>query len=609
MITQFTVEGFKLLRTKPIPLSRVTTIVGPNNGGKSSLLQALMAWQLALQTWVKRRKYDPATPQKLTAKKRPGIRLNLEELTFVEVGTSHELWPDLVVFEAANKPALIKVLVEGIANSTAWKCGMEFQFSDEKSVNVRPSAVREAGDILIPQAALDEVIVLNSAIHGTLPLSELLLQRDGVDFMVQTGQVNRALRSMLYYLDCGPESETSGDEPSAGWQELAADIRSMFGVEIERPKRLPNSQIEVSYRNPSRRAGERLRPAMNLNTSGSGFLQMLQLLTLFYSRRNKATLVLLDEPEAHLESIRQQDLYCLLSERAEKLGVQIIMASHSEQFMEEAVQFDRPPDRPQHLLAAVMGEVRTLGSQDERKLARQAVCDIPIVDYYETQRRPRWLYVEDKSDLDLLRAWATILKHERALQFLNTTDSTANHHYLKTNHVKDAFRHFKGLRFLFPEARGVVLTDKIDRVPDGSDPLPHLMWPRREIENYLLVWPAIERAFLNEATRNGDDKWVAENPGELFVQTKAKELRELMTTEFLVAAALTDPTHPDLFNKKGSDEVLVPFFKKAFGKYGIYNSLPKDEFHRIAAGMRPEEVHADVRLMLDRLADALTSID
>jgi hypothetical protein len=56
---------------------------------------------------------------------------------------------------------------------------------------------------------------------------------------------------------------------------------------------------------------------MNLNTAGSGFLQMLQLLTLFYSRRGKATLFLLDEPEAHLESIRQQDLYRLLAERAE----------------------------------------------------------------------------------------------------------------------------------------------------------------------------------------------------------------------------------------------------------------------------------------------------
>lgn len=605
MITQFTVEGFKLLRTKPVTLSRVTTIVGPNNGGKTSLLQALMAWQLALQTWVKRRKYDPSTPQKLTAKKRPGIRLNLEELTFVEVGSSHELWPDLVVFEGANKPALIKVLVEGVANSIPWKCGMEFQFSDEKSVNVRPSASREAGDILIPQAALDEVIVLNSAIHGTLPLTELLLQRDGVDFMVQTGQVNRALRSMLYYLDCGPDNETPGEKPSAGWEELAADIRSMFGVEIERPTRLPNSQIEVSYRNQPRKPSERSRPAMNLNTAGSGFLQMLQLLTLFYSRKNKATLFLLDEPEAHLESIRQQDLYRLLSERAEKLEVQIIMASHSEQFMEEAVKFDRPPDRPQHLLAVIMGEVRTLGSQDERKLAKHAVCDIPIIDYYETQRRPIWLYVEDKSDIDLLRAWATVLQHDKALLFLNATNSIANHHYLKSNQAKDAFRHFKGLRFLFLETRGAVLTDRTERVPDANDPIRHLMWHRREIENYLLVWPAIERAFLSEAARNGNGKWTDENPGELFAQTSARELRELMTSEFLVAAALTDDAHTDLLNKKGSDDVLVPFFKKAFSKHQIYNSLPKDEFHRIAEQMRPEEVHQDVRTMLDQLAEAL----
>ena len=71
---------------------------------------------------------------------------------------------------------------------------------------------------------------------------------------------------------------------------------------------------------------------------------------------------------------------------------------------------------------------------------------------------------------------------------------------------------------------------------------------------------------------------------------------------------MTDATHPDLLNKKASDEVLVPFFKKAFANHQIYNSLPKDEFHRIAEQMRPEEVHQDVRTMLDRLADALVSV-
>ena len=600
MITKFTVEGFKLLKTKAVPFSRVTTIVGPNNGGKTSLLQALMAWQLGLQTWAKRRKYNPAAPEKLKAKTRPGVRLNLEELTFVEVGTSHELWTDLLVYEGANKPALIKVLVEGVSNSATWKCGIEFQFSDEKSVNVRPSATNEEGNILIPQAALDEVVVLNSAIHGTLPLSELLLQRDGVDFMIQTGQVNRALRSMLYYLDCGLQSEAPDLlEPSAGWKALANDIRAMFGVEIERPKRLPNSQIEVAYRNQGHDRNGKQRQPMNLNTAGSGFLQMLQLLTLFYSRQGRATLFLLDEPEAHLESIRQQDLYRLLAERAEGLGIQIVMASHSEQFMEEAIQFDQPPDRPQQLLIAIDGTVQALVSQQQRKLAKQAICDIPIVDYYDTKRRGLWLYVEDKSDIDLLRAWAKVLKHDSALKLFETINPTSNHHYLKTDNPAGAFRHFQGIQFLFSSVKGVALTDRDGRTPASNDPLPHFIWPRREIENYLLVWPAIERAFFSEAARNG--KWQDNNPGELFSQTHAKELRDLMTSEFLVPAALVDAKHPDLLNKKASDEILVPFFKKAFAKYDIYNSLPKDEFHRIAEQMLPEEIHQDVRDMLDKI--------
>ena len=109
MITQVTIEGFKLLRGKPVPLSRVTTIVGPNNGGKTSFLQALLVWQLALQTWVKRRKYDPVHPENLGAKERKGIGLPLEDFTFMEVATTYELWPDLAVSAGKDKPSLIDI--------------------------------------------------------------------------------------------------------------------------------------------------------------------------------------------------------------------------------------------------------------------------------------------------------------------------------------------------------------------------------------------------------------------------------------------------------------------------------------------------------------------
>lgn len=607
MITQVTIEGFKLLREKPVTLSRVTTIVGPNNGGKTSFLQALLVWQLALQTWVKRRKYDPVHPANLGAKERKGIALPLEDFTFMEVATTYELWPDLVVSAGKDKPSLIAIRVDGVTASVEWSCAMYVKFRDARTVLVGPADVSEDDNLVrIPPEALKEVIVSSRAIHGSLPTTEMLLQREGVDFNVQIGEANRALRSMLYWLDCGT-AEMPGEQPSLAWQELTDDILKMFDVELQRPSRLPNSAIEVTYRNrravESRKAKASACPVMNLNTAGSGFLQILQLLALFHSRRGKATLFLLDEPEAHLESIRQQDLYRLFAERSGALGFQVVMASHSEQFMEEGMRLTLPRTEKQNLLMLVEGEVHALPHQQAQRLARKAIADIPAVDYYATAQRPCWLYVEDRSDIDILREWARVLDHRNALDILDAVKTQANHHYLKSNVPVLAFRHFEGLRFVHPQVKGVVVTDRIDKEQNPDTPLVQLQWPRREIENYLLVWDVIERVFWAEAAKQKN--WPVENNLELFRGKHAKELRLLFTERYLVAAALSDDTHPDLLNKKASDEILEPFFKEAFARFKIYNSLPKDNLYLLAGAMKPEEVHADVRKMLDDIVNAL----
>jgi hypothetical protein len=454
--------------------------------------------------------------------------------------------------------------------------------------------------VRIPPEALKEVIVSSRAIHGSLPTTEMLLQREGVDYNVQIGEANRALRSMLYWLDCG-DAEKPGDEPSQAWLDLTTDILNMFDVELQRPSRLPNSAIEVTYRNrrpvKSNKASD--CPVMNLNTAGSGFLQILQLLALFHSRRGKATLFLLDEPEAHLESIRQQDLYRLFAERSGALGFQVVMASHSEQFMEEGIRLTLPRTEKQNLLILVEGEAYALPHQHEQRLARKAIADIPAVHYYATAQRPRWLYVEDKSDLDILREWARVLDHRNALDILDAV----NHHYLKSNVPVLAFRHFEGLRFVHPQVKGVVVTDRIDKEQNPDTPLVQLQWSRREIENYLLIWDVIERVFWAEAAKNKN--WPAENNLDLFRAKHAKDIRQLFTERYLVAAALTDGAHPDLLNKKASDEILEPFFKEAFAHFGIYNSLPKDRLYLLAGAMTPGEVHTDVRNILDGIVNAL----
>ena len=51
---------------------------------------------------------------------------------------------------------------------------------------------------------------------------------------------------------------------------------------------------------------------------------------------NPGAVLMLDEPDAHLEILRQRQIYRLIAEAADKSGSQIIAASHSEVLLNEA---------------------------------------------------------------------------------------------------------------------------------------------------------------------------------------------------------------------------------------------------------------------------------
>ena len=77
---------------------------------------------------------------------------------------------------------------------------------------------------------------------------------------------------------------------------------------------------------------------LDISSSGRGLQQTLLLLAYLY--RNPGTTLLLDEPDAHLEILRQRQIYQLLTQTAQENGSQIIAASHSEVVLNEAADRD-----------------------------------------------------------------------------------------------------------------------------------------------------------------------------------------------------------------------------------------------------------------------------
>jgi len=67
MITKITTQYFKRFVTQEFPLEPLALLAGPNNSGKSPLLQAAMVWNLGMQKWWDKK--DPGSGSK--AKDRP----------------------------------------------------------------------------------------------------------------------------------------------------------------------------------------------------------------------------------------------------------------------------------------------------------------------------------------------------------------------------------------------------------------------------------------------------------------------------------------------------------------------------------------------------------
>ena len=107
------------------------------------------------------------------------------------------------------------------------------------------------------------------------------------------------------------------------WPELAQHIRDLFGIKLSRPIYTPaQPYIFCEYRDPGCR-----RP-FDLSNAGSSTLQVILLLAFLYVR--PASVILLDEPDAHQHVPLQQTVYDLIQDIARHRNTQIILATHSQ---------------------------------------------------------------------------------------------------------------------------------------------------------------------------------------------------------------------------------------------------------------------------------------
>ncbi|MGB2642414.1 MAG: AAA family ATPase [Candidatus Acidiferrum sp.] len=521
-------------------------------------------WEVGLRKWNEKRAGKEAP------EKRPGVTINRKDLIAVPVPYANLLWRDLHVRDVqqnGGKPLTknirVEIIVEGITEDEAWSCGLEFDYANEESFYCRPLRVSENKNperMPVPSAAGSMHIAFLPPMSG-LAAVERRLDPGAIKVLIGEGRTAEVLRNLSYAI---PEER--------GWEKLVERIRTLFGVVLSRPEYIPErGEIQMTYSEPG---GAQL----DLSSSGRGLQQTLLLMA--YLQANPGAILLLDEPDAHLEILRQRQIYQLLTDLARESGSQVIAASHSEIILNEAADRD--------VVVAFLGKPHRIDDRGSQLL--KALKEIGFEQYYQAEQKGWVLYLEGATDLAILKAFAESLEHEA-----RKTLARPFVHYVQ-NQPNKAQAHFHGLCEAKEDLVGIAIFDRLQKPPESTNQLGIVMWQRREIENYLCS----PRVLLSYAEQSA----IVETAGPLFSAAHVLERTQAMEASIAeVETAMRtlrkgSPWSPDT---KVTDDFLDPLFEIYFKKLKLPNLMRKTDYHELARLVPKDAVDKEIAEVLDRI--------
>lgn len=486
MITKLSIQNFKRLQNADLELGSAVVCIGPNNSGKTSALQALALWDVGWRRWAEKRDDSAASERK-------GVTINRRDLYPIPVPSARLLWNDLHTMETLRdngkqktEKVFITITAEGIHQDKPWSCAMEFYYANEESFYCR---LKDALDGKVPEGARSHNVVFLPPMSG-LTEREHRKEAGEISVLIGEGRTAEVLRNLCWQLYTREDKKP--------WQTLISRMEDLFHITLLEPVYVKErSELSLSYR-------ERSGVEFDLSSSGRGCQQVLLLLS--YLLANPGAVLLLDEPDAHLEILRQRDVYNLLTDIASSSGSQIIAASHSEVVLQEAAERD--------VVLAFVGKPHRIDTRSRHQV-KKALESIRMADYYLAEQKGWLLYLEGSTDLAILRRLAERMDHP-AKAFLHDAVPVI---YLGSNKPQEARDHFFGLCEAKNDLVGFALFDRLDKQLQSTPQLTERMWSRREIENYLVTPDSLQK-FVQQGLRSGDLIDEAERKNRLEVLDK-----------------------------------------------------------------------------------------
>ena len=459
-VQSVSIQNFKRFDSLEIELSRMDCLVGANNTGKTTLLQALALFDFCVRHCLERKN------GRFQLRKRT---IAPEDFYVLPVTNPMDIWHDRRPM-SGGKQRRVKVSVLLDSGDTVMAT-VKLDFN-------RFGIAVETSDN--SQVTIDRLTNLRISY---LPVFSMFLPKEerrlsaAIEDELARGRVNGVIRNLILEL----KKEERDTELTEILRRSFPDLRDMR-IQFDE---VTDRYISVTYREKGHPKG------FDIFSGGSGFQQFLYLFGFILLRR--PTVIMLDEPDVHLHGSLQAVLLDELK-RLTQQGKQVLFATHSRELIARV--------SPENILSLDDGARRLSVSFDVYdvmdRLGSLDPTQLVLIQAYR-----RIVLVEDQTDRDLLSIFCA---KSLGTEIWQQVERRVAFCYARGNPWKQ--HDVPRLRQLLQQATALsgsevkmfVIADR-DYHSDPaclergllSDHITWHIWRRVEIENYLLDVEVIAR--------------------------------------------------------------------------------------------------------------------
>jgi predicted ATPase len=376
MLSKIRLQHFKKFKDVEITLRPFTVLMGENSSGKTTILQAI---NFALQGLHTRNLITTKNGTVQVADR--GTVYKLDELPAINISKVGELY---------------------YGGKVSKKVPAQVELTDLHDNVYRLQITSLFGSFNLKCVSSPEDLQAHPILHLSLPLlisgfvglnaTEERAFPKAIHNRVQTGRMSEIIRNLI--LDI---KEQSGGK---AYEQISRILDRYFNFHIDTVKFDKEQDLYITASFSEIRDKQRI--SLDLNSSGSGLLQVLQILAPIYRLASeKGTIVLLDEPDAHLHTNLQYTLAQALREVQNELDIQIIISTHSIPMIEAAEPSEVVP---------VYAQVQQIEPLINKEDVDEAIAN--LIDNYHLAKAKisgKLLFVEDEK-IDALKGFDKALQ-------------------------------------------------------------------------------------------------------------------------------------------------------------------------------------------------------